>query len=280
MSPVSREEGCICGSKDSSVAFTYDAPPAGETPFAFTRAHPYFRTIVRCTYCGHFRSTHALDVTTLYTGDYVSANYPEDGIRRAFERVNALDPAASDNVGRVRRVVAFALERFGDSAPRPTLLDVGSGIGVFVHRMRAEGWECVALDPDERAVRHAREVVGVRAIQGDFLSVRDPGAFDVITFNRVLEHVPDPVAMLSKARAHLAPGGLVYIELPDGERAAEDGPGREEFFIDHLHIFSPASTAVLVHRAGLRLSLLERLVEPSGKYTIRAFLIPGLVPIS
>jgi hypothetical protein len=63
----------------------------------------------------------------------------------------------------------------------------------------------------------------------------------------------------------------VYIELPDGEGASEEGPGREEFFIEHLHVYSTASTALLIQHAGLRTSRIERLREPSGKFTLFAF---------
>ena len=53
--------------------------------------------------------------------------------------------------------------------------------------------------------------------------------------------------------------------------AAVDGPGREEFFIEHLHVFSPQSLAVTVEKAGLAVFELERVREPSGKYTLFAF---------
>jgi 2-polyprenyl-3-methyl-5-hydroxy-6-metoxy-1,4-benzoquinol methylase len=138
--------------------------------------------------------------------------------------------------------------------------------------MRAEGWDGTALDPDERAVRHARQVVGVRSIQGDFLEATDLGQYDVVSFNKVLEHVRDPVAMLTRAAQFLRPGGFVYVEVPDGEAAVVDGPGREEFFIDHHHVFSMASLALLAVHAGFRVRALERLQEPSTKYTLRAFL--------
>ena len=97
--------------------------------------------------------------------------------------------------------------------------------------MKAAGWRGTALDPDPRAAAHARNVVGVNAVCGDFMTLADLGRFDAVTFNKVLEHVEDPVLMLARSRQHLADGGFVYIELPDGEAAAEDGPGREEFFI-------------------------------------------------
>jgi len=84
------------------------------------------------------------------------------------------------------------------------------------------------------------------------------------------------VAMLAKASAHVKPGGFVYVEVPDGEAAVIDGPGREEFFIDHWHVFSVASLALLVAQAGFAVRVLERLREPSGKYTLRAFMVPSV----
>jgi SAM-dependent methyltransferase len=112
----------------------------------------------------------------------------------------------------------------------------------------------------------------VAAVAADFLEAGDLGRFDLVSLNKVIEHVADPVAMLARAAGHLAPGGLVYCEVPDAPAAAAEGPGREEFFIEHLHVFSPASLAMAAARAGLSPVRMERLHEPSGKWTIAAFL--------
>ena len=272
--PVSTR--CVCGSRHFSSVFMYDAPPEGEAAFQFSSYENYRREILRCTLCGHFVSVHDMDASDLYTGDYVNSNYDDqDGIWQAFDRVNSLDPSQSDNVGRVQSVRAFAADCFSPSLfedRRPTVLDVGSGLCVFLHRMKAAGWGCTALDPDSRSVRHARECVGVEAICGDFMVVRDMGRFDVVTLNKVLEHVEDPGAMLAKVGGHLLDGGFVYVEVPDGEAAVGDGPGRQEFFIDHFHVFSVASLALLAVRSGFSVQAIERVREPSGKYTLRAFL--------
>jgi 2-polyprenyl-3-methyl-5-hydroxy-6-metoxy-1,4-benzoquinol methylase len=265
----------LCGDNGFEKVFTYHAPPEGEVRFHFNSGTDYLREVRRCGRCGHFVSVHNMDEGALYSDDYVTSTYGADGIRKAFERITALDPAKSDNVGRVRRVVEFARSYLMAPAREnraPTVLDIGSGLCVFLHRMKVAGWDGTALDPDERAVRHAREVVGVRGVQGDFLTAPDLGQFDLVTFNKVLEHIKNPVAMLARSAGFLRPGGFVYLEVPDGEAAVADGPGREEFFIDHHHIFSAASLALLVVRAGFRLRALERLREPSSKYTLRAFL--------
>jgi 2-polyprenyl-3-methyl-5-hydroxy-6-metoxy-1,4-benzoquinol methylase len=265
----------LCGGQGFVKVFTYHAPPQGEVRFSFSSVAEYLREVYRCGRCGHFVSLHNMEEGALYAGDYVTANYGEETLRKAFERITSLDPAKSDNVGRVRRIVEFArtwLTQPEREKRAPTMLDVGSGLCVFLHRMKAEGWDGTALDPDERAVRHARQVVGVRSIQADFLQANDLGQYDAVSFNKVLEHVRNPAAMLARAAMFLRPGGFVYVEVPDGEAAAADGPGREEFFIDHHHVFSMASLALLSVRAGFRVRALERLQEPSTKYTLRAFL--------
>jgi 2-polyprenyl-3-methyl-5-hydroxy-6-metoxy-1,4-benzoquinol methylase len=217
-----------------------------------------------------------MHMSNLYQGNYVNSTYGDDGIRRSFERIIGLDPAKSDNVGRVKRIVDFAARHFPDEGKgRHSVLDVGSGLCVFLHRLKSEtGWECTALDPDPRAVAHARERVGVNAVCGDFMQLQDLGRFDMVTFNKVLEHVVDPIRMLAQSREHLLPNGFVYVELPDGEAAAVEGPGREEFFIDHHHVFSTESLRTLATRAGFVTLELERLREPSTKFTLRAFLTP------
>jgi SAM-dependent methyltransferase len=254
------------------LAWAYAAAPDGETRFPALEGRPYERHVHRCRACGHFVSEHEMDLGGLYDAQYVDATYGESGQGESFERILALPPERSDNQGRVRRVAGYAARTLNlDDGRRPSALDVGSGLCVFLHRLRAEGWDCLALDPDPRAARHAREVAGVDAVVGDFMTADDLGAFDAITLNKVLEHVEDPVAMLARARRFLRPDGFVYVEVPDGASAATEGPGREEFFIEHLHAFSPASLAMMVDRAGLTPARIERLREPSGKHTLVAF---------
>lgn len=220
-----------------------------------------------------------MDMGALYEGDYADSNYAA-GIRQAYDRILALPSSQSDNAGRVRRFLEFAGAHFARAraaeTPR-TFLDVGCGLGVFLDRMKEAGWDGTGVDADGRFVGHARNVVGVKAVRADFNAARKTarlGRFDAVVFNKVLEHASDPVSMLARSREHLRVSGFVYAELPDGEAASAHGQDREEFTIDHPHVFSPASAGVLVRRAGLKPAAIERLHEPSGKFTIRVFMTP------
>lgn len=253
----------VCDAGGLQEAFAYDARPAGETVFDLGD-QTYRRRYLRCPRCGHFVSDHELDLSVLYEGEYMDATYGGDRLRATYDRIMGLAPERSDNVARVARICA----RLASGS----VLDVGSGLGVFPARMKEAGWRATALDPDARAVAHAREHIGVDAVQADFMTADDLGRHDLVTLNKVLEHVPAPAAMLARAHGALADGGSVYVELPDGECAAHHGPDREEFFIEHLHVFSLASLCLLATRAGFVVRAAERLREPSDKYTLYAFL--------
>lgn len=268
----------ISGLDEARLIFSYDAPPKGEIGFRRPEGVPYRREIWQFAGSDHYVSRHAMAVAADYDGEYVDATYGGlEGMARAFERMIALPPERSDNAGRAKRVSDFARAYLLDTV-RPRLLDVGAGLGVFPYAIKTMGWECAAIDPDARAVQHMKERVGVRAIQGDFMKVEIDERFDILTFNKVLEHVPDPIAMLRRAGRFLADGGFVYLELPDGEMAACEGAGREEFFIEHLHVFSFASIAMLAKAAGFTPRLVERLHEPSTKFTLRAVLAAANPP--
>lgn len=129
-----------------------------------------------------------------------------------------------------------------------------------------------ALAADPRTIEHLGRVVGVEILDADFLTLPSDAfaPFDAVTFKKVLEHIEDPAPMLERTVLFLTPRGFVYLEVPDVEAAAA-GHGREEFFIEHHHVFSPASLAMLAERAGLDLIALHQLREPSTKFTLAAF---------
>lgn len=264
----------ICGEESMEVVFEYMSPPEGEVSFNFSSENGYFRRVLQCPLCGHYVSTFKVDTEDLYSGNYVQANYSDsDGIKRTFERIISLDTSRSDNYGRVRAVVEFAQSLWVEGKTAGKILDVGSGLGVFPYAMKKAGWDCTAIDPDRLAAEHINKNVGVRVILGDFMTVKLDEDYDAVSFNKVLEHVANPIYMLSRARKNLTPRGFIYVEVPDGEMAEKEGKGREEFFIDHLHVFSLASTVLMAKKAGFTPLMVKRLQEPSTKYTIRAFLV-------
>jgi SAM-dependent methyltransferase len=257
----------ICEGPVERVA-SFDAPPPGEPVYGLA---DYHRELWSCLRCRHVWNRHAIDLSGLYLGPYREVGYGQ--LAERFERIMALPPERSDNRLRIARVDAEARRLLGLTAGQPaSLLDVGSGLAVFPAAMKDRGWRVTALDPDPVNAEHARLRAGAEAITGDFFTARFDLRYDLISLNRVLEHVVPMRAMLERAASLLNPGGVLYVEVPDGEIAlADGGPGCEEFFVDHYGAFSVASLALLAASAGLRVERLERCRDPSGKYTLYAF---------
>ena len=104
------------------------------------------------------------------------------------------------------------------------------------------------------------------------MKIRNIRKYNVITLNKVLEHVINPIAMLRKAKKYLRNKGFIYVEVPDAENASKEGKNREEFYIDHFHVFSKLSLTLMCKNAGLQTISVNRINEPSGKFTLFAFI--------
>lgn len=264
---------CPCGSGAKNLVRAYDAPPPLEMR---SLAENYRRELWHCPVCGHYVNRHNIDMNAYYAGQYVDATYGTH-MQHVFESILALPPAQSDNAQRVIRVLALCQQHFAKDVS-PTVLDVGSGLCVFLHGLRQKvDWQCLAIDPDARAVEHARTVAGIPALQSDFIIADVETAlmtagfatrYSLISFNKVLEHVVHPVAMLEKARTLLTKDGIIYVELPDGECASEESLDCEEFHLEHWHVFSMTSACLLAQKAGFTVLCTGRVREPSGKRTL------------
>jgi SAM-dependent methyltransferase len=260
----------LCGGLDAELCETVAARPTREVDYGIP-ADRYGRRIMRCATCRVFFNDHELLPEQFYGGAYNEAAYGER-FRARYDAVMALPREKSDNKQRALRLDRWL--RDAGRAPASTrVLDVGSGLGVFPAEMIRLGYEAHVIDPDPMSVKHAIEVVGVAdASVGSLENLPAVPPADLVTLNKVLEHVTAPVRDLRAAAALVAPGGFIYVELPDGEAAAEAGGfvDRSEFFVEHFTAYGPASLRWLVENAGLAVRQLDRLHEPSDKYTIYA----------
>lgn len=264
----------ICEAGGLACVFSYDRPPVGETRFSIHRNQPYFRQVLECPICHHMVSLVSLDLENLYRTDYAESTYGRAGIEDTYQRIISLPPEKSDNAGRVERLNRWVASKMSTAEDSRHLLDVGAGLGVFIAAMQKKGWTCTAVEPNPLLAEHIRERIGCGLFNLDFMTLEPKRRYGVVAFNKVLEHVAEPVEMLRRSLRFLNPHGAVYIELPDGETAKARGPEREEFFIEHQHIFSKASFSKLASRAGLKILQGTRLHEPSGKFTLAALAVP------
>lgn len=96
-----------------------------------------------------------------------------------------------------------------------TLLDVGAGIGQFLHFAR-DDFEVEGTEISESAIKVAREKYDLNLKKGQLEDI-DFGdcRFDVITLFHVLEHVPDPSGLIERCYNLLKEKGIIVIAIPN-----------------------------------------------------------------
>ena len=100
-----------------------------------------------------------------------------------------------------------------------SVLDVGCGGGILADAMARKGANVMGIDLAEKALKvaqlHALEAqtegVQYQKISAEALAAEQPGTFDVVTCMEMLEHVPDPAAVVKACYALVKPGGHVFF---------------------------------------------------------------------
>jgi SAM-dependent methyltransferase len=148
------------------------------------------------------------------------------------------------------------------------VLDIGCGNGAFLLAAREAGWQPSGLDDSDTA-RELLTRTGIAIFVADAVEFlrEHPASFDFIHMNHSLEHIPQASETVIAARAALAPGGLLYVEVPNEfdnlvyrvlevigrrhERGSVFGRSRPQSEPSpHLYFFNKKSLTRLAERAG------------------------------
>jgi SAM-dependent methyltransferase len=163
-----------------------------------------------------------------------------------------------DGAGEARYAAASYAEalraRLAELPDRQSALEIGTGNGALLAHLRAMGFaEVLGLEPSIAAVRDAAPETRPLIRLGSF----DPSAlpashFSLVVANQTIEHVAEPVALLTSVRALLKRGGLLMMVSHDYRHPLMRLLGRRAPIIDieHLQVFSRASLASALERAG------------------------------
>ena len=98
------------------------------------------------------------------------------------------------------------------------VLDVGCGGGILAEAIAKKGANVKGIDLSEKALKVAElhslesEVqVSYELIAAEALVAREAGQYDVVTCMEMLEHVPDPSAVVQACATLVKPGGQVFF---------------------------------------------------------------------
>ena len=201
----------------------------------------------------------------------------------AYDPTHGANAPDEDEVRRARIAGKFR------HIPVPTgmrVLDVGSGGGWFLRICKQLGATEQGVELSKHAAAMAQSQ-GLRVFQGSLDEYVAQASvlpqFDIITANHVVEHLQDPVATLRIMKGLLAPGGFIWISVPNAAYPlcrALKGRWHSSDLPYHLMQFSPASMSEAGHQAGLKVrrqttESQPRFVAGSLRHYLRfRFLIP------
>lgn len=156
-----------------------------------------------------------------------------------------------------------------------SLLDVGAGIGQFLHFAQPHFSSVCGTEVSRSAAEIAERKYGIRLKLGPIETIDfGPRRFDNITIFHVLEHVPNPKQLIDTVTGLLTPDGILMIAVPNDiwslkswvkrmlspirlRRFAELGEmGLPKIELDgslseiHLSHFTPRSLGSLLERCG------------------------------
>jgi SAM-dependent methyltransferase len=141
------------------------------------------------------------------------------------------------------------------------VLEVGCAHGGYVALLGWAGYEATGTELSPWVARFANETFGVTVLAGPIESQPfQPGSFDIIILNDVIEHLADPVATLGHCATLLAKDGLFVIQTPEyiEHLGYEQLRASNDLFLkhmdrnneEHLYLFSRRSAGIFFSRIG------------------------------
>lgn len=166
------------------------------------------------------------------------------------------------------------------------LLDVGAGIGQFLHHAKPFFTQVAGTEISESAVKIAKEKYGIDLHAGPVEELNClPASFNNITLFHVLEHVPDPMRLMKRCRELLSPSGVLVIAVPNDVLAWTSSIKKlgSRLGLKAFQKFSPelgiakAGESREIHLSHFTPTVLKQLAEGAGFVVVEESLDPYYV---
>lgn len=157
------------------------------------------------------------------------------------------------------------------------ILDIGSGPGYFLLHGKNRGWQVQGLEPSLQAAEHSRSL-GLDIVNIFFTEQTAPSLekYDAINMGEVLEHIPNPAAILKLIHVTLNDNGVVCIIVPNDfnpiQLALRDCHGFDPWWVappHHINYFNFKSLFGLLGKCGFEV------IHQESTFPIDMFLLMG-----
>jgi 2-polyprenyl-3-methyl-5-hydroxy-6-metoxy-1,4-benzoquinol methylase len=206
-----------------------------------------------------------VDIVKLYHGYYTHHNsmqcLSDNIVRRIYEYIKKLYLAKRYGYGHLQSCAETVLASlmylyppgradldlkvfFLPAQAGARLLEVGCGSGEMLQWLGERGWQVEGLDFDPQALQNAI-AKNLKVYLGNLESQGLPSnSYDAIVMNHVIEHVPNPVALMQECYRLLKPGGTLVSVTPNNRSLGHSIFKSSWFHLDpprHLLLFTPSA---------------------------------------
>ena len=259
---------CVCGADDA-------APIGVGEDYEYRTSLDSFLA-VRCESCELVYLNPRPDVSefaAIYPANYHAFDFVEADYGIVYKIRSRLE---------ARRLLSWCADLPADAR----ILDVGCGDGFHLNLLKQYGkktWTLEGIDIDRRAVETA-EKFGLKVYHGSIEAIDLPkDSFDLALMIQTVEHVENPLAILSAIKSVLKTGGRLVI-VTDNTDALDFAIFKGAYwggyhFPRHWNLFNRKSLAELAKRAGFETADLTTQVSPvNWVYSIHNWLVDWNAP--
>lgn len=226
----------VCGSR------------GGRERFVIESTRPFH--LVECDGCGLAycapRPTEE-ELAAFYSDTYFSGGDRSSAVELGYDDYEGSSWAAANARDTWASLTQWR-PQLGGIEPR-SLLDVGCATGAFAAAAAADGWEASGVEVSD----YGRLRAAARGLRVWPTLAEAEGPFGLITMFHVAEHVLDPVGMLAGARALVADGGRLVVEVPNwgsAGRRARQRQWRQLRPPEHINFFDRRALHEALVRGG------------------------------
>lgn len=140
--------------------------------------------------------------------------------------------------------------------PGMKALDIGCSSGHFLHALKNHVKECIGIEFNKEEAEFANKTLGIKVytepIEKTDISFE---YFDLITVFQVLEHIDDPIKLLTTIHKYLKPEGFLCVEVPNVQDALISLYQIKEycdfwFREPHVFYYSPRTLSMMLEKCG------------------------------
>ena len=253
--------------------FMYDAAKAYHDTFKDLSTGLYRQEFLETRSCPVCKSNASKQIFTADGGVYVKCEpcemvylnpvFKDDALTKFYQNNNEVQSQVVSNEGDFYRIIyQKGLDAITRTRSSGQLLDVGCSSGTFLDLARTAGWQTSGTDLNKAEVKVA--ISKGHKIYPTVESIDSGQKFDAISLWDVFEHIKDGHRFLTLLKHILAPGGVIFMQIPSaGSLAARIMHDLCKMFdgLEHVNLYSPSTIKKVTEANGFELKSIESVIS-------------------